>query len=85
MPTVIDFDSTPRAAFARGFLKGLAAPVVLFSNSTVSLPPVPQVKPVVSAGGDAGALSRDWVRIGGDMRVAITRNGTAKDQGRRQS
>lgn len=72
---LIDFQRTPAQAFRHGFLKGLAAPVMLFHTEALSLPAVaPLVTPLRS---DSEALAGDWRRVGGDLRRAIARHGEA--------
>jgi hypothetical protein len=70
---VIDFKKTPRQAFLHGFVKGLAAPVMLYHSEPapglplpmyISLPAVPSEK----------ALAGDWLRIGNDIQNAINKH-----------
>jgi hypothetical protein len=81
MSTLIDFSETRRSALLRGFLKGLAAPVVLFSHhSAPALPQVTQITPPVRPYGDAGVLSSDWARIGLGLHAATTQHAQASAQ-----
>jgi hypothetical protein len=65
MGFIIDFASDPKEAFARGFLRGLAAPVTLFAHHEApSLPGVQMVEPPAAGREIAAALASDWVRIG---------------------
>lgn len=74
MSTIIDFNGTKREAFVRGFLKGLAAPVALFSTHTPpEVPQVPMIEPPSHPNGDAGALASDWARIGHSLQMAVGR------------
>lgn len=50
------------ASFWRGFLRGLASPVELFSSARIRLP----------YGSDAEALGEDWENIGQDFRAAMS-------------
>lgn len=50
------------ASFWRGFLRGLASPVELFTSTRIRLP----------YRSDAEALRMDWENIGRDFSVAIT-------------
>lgn len=69
---IIDFQSKPSAAFKRGFLKGLAAPVVLFStNAAPGLPSVALISPPSRPHGTAGALASSWVKVGAGLQAAI--------------
>lgn len=77
MPTLIDFDLTPRTALARGFVKGLAAPALLFSTHAIgAVAAVPQVSAPQRPHGDSGSLSGDWARIGFDLTRAIEKHGS---------
>lgn len=73
---LIDFKRTPTQAFRHGFLKGLAAPVMLFHVEALSpprlVPPVPMPERT-----DAEALAADWRRVGSDLRAALARHGEA--------
>jgi hypothetical protein len=72
MSVILDFDQSKRSAFLRGFAKGLAAPVVLFSTHTLpQLAPVAPIVPPSHPGGDAGAMSSDWARVGSSLRAAV--------------
>lgn len=66
---LIDFNSKPRVAFAHGFLKGLAAPVVLFGN--FAAPQIPAVQQIVPPG-QRSTIAGDWSKIGDDIRNATT-------------
>lgn len=73
---LIDFNGSPAQAFRRGFLKGLAAPVMLFSAGNF---PAPRAAAplTVPARSDAEALAGDWQRVGDDLRRALARHGEA--------
>jgi hypothetical protein len=75
MGFIIDFASDPKEAFARGFMRGLAAPVTLFGhNDAPSLPGVQMVEPPAPGREIADALASDWVRIGESMQRAVHRH-----------
>ncbi|MDP1633347.1 MAG: hypothetical protein Q8L69_01540 [Gallionellaceae bacterium] len=68
------FDSK---AFRTGFLDGLGAPALLFSDfrsPTIQVFCADLNKPPSHA---VGGLAQDWSRIGGDFRVAVERHGKA--------
>lgn len=69
---LIDFNSKPRTAFFRGFLRGLGAPVMLFENfEEPQIPPVQQVVPPAQL----ATIGGDWATVGNDIRNATTRYG----------
>jgi hypothetical protein len=74
----IDFKQTPRQAFWHGFLKGMAAPVMLFDPEPLpKIPPARFIEPrVADVPGVWGAIGSDWRRVLGDF-------GRAIEQGRR--
>lgn len=66
-----------RKAFRTGFLDGLGAPAMLFSDFRC---PTIQVFGADSSklpSHVVGGLAQDWNRIGGDFRVAVERHGKA--------
>ncbi len=67
---LIDFTRSAARAFAHGFLKGLAAPVMLRHAETM-----PRVRArIIKTPGPASveeALARDWRRVGRDICAAI--------------
>lgn len=69
---LIDFKATPRTAFFRGFLRGLAAPVMLFEN--FDGPRIPAIQQIVPPCHFA-TIGGDWAKIGNDIRNATTRYG----------
>ena len=76
---LLNFKDSPQQSFAHGFLKGLAAPVMLFHSEAA--PPVPEVEylqPPIGSVRDA--LAGDWKKIGGDMKVVIGRHGKVTDK-----
>ncbi|KQU75936.1 MULTISPECIES: hypothetical protein [unclassified Rhizobacter] len=75
MGFIIDFALDPKEAFARGFMRGLASPVILFvHNEAPSLPGVQRVEPPASGREIAAALASDWARIGESMHRAVHRH-----------
>jgi hypothetical protein len=75
MGLIIKFVGTKRTAFARGFMRGLAAPAVLFSSHAApALPEVAQVVPPLRPCGDAGALASDWERVAGGLTAAVQKH-----------
>jgi len=69
---LIDFTRTAKQAFAHGFLKGLAAPVMLRHIETMA----PVKARVIRVPGPAtvqDALTQDWRRVGEDICAAIER------------
>ena len=70
----LDFRGGRRRALAHGFLKGLAAPVMLYHlEDAPSIPQFVEIKPPNYS--IAEALAGDWVRIGKDMSKVIEQNG----------
>jgi hypothetical protein len=71
---LIDFSETPKKAFARGFIKGLAAPMVLFGN--YHAPILTDIKWVTPPKESTDqALVNDWIKIGGDINRVIYLHG----------
>ena len=69
MAAIIDLKQTKRQAFARGVVKGLAAPLMLYSNFT--LPPEVQEKSKFEPLPERKSeQSSDWVRVGDYLRSA---------------
>lgn len=59
---------TKRAAFARGFWKGMAAPLVLFSNFNLPPEAAPvEYRPLQRRVPESAS---DWVRVGDELRRA---------------
>lgn len=67
---MLDFSSTRLKAFRRGFAKGLAAPVMLYSDfdAPTSFPDVNIVSPARLHEGRMNV----WETIGADFKAAIT-------------
>jgi len=73
---LIDFKHRQSQAFLHGFVKGLAAPIMLFNVE--GAPGIPRVDPVaLPQRTDREALAGDWRRVGDDLRAVITRHGEA--------
>lgn len=71
---VIDFDRSHRQAFFHGFVKGMAAPVMLYHAEQA--PAVPYVTYLEAPNTSVGqTLAADWWRIGGDLQRVIDRHG----------
>lgn len=68
---LIDFNIAPKSSFKRGFVKGLGAPVVLFS--TFNVPDLPLFLEVESQA--KSAPNSDWARVANDFHVAIAKYG----------
>ena len=69
MAAIINLKHSKRQAFARGVVKGLAGPLMLYSNFT--LPPEVQEKPRFEPLPDRKSdSSGDWVRVGDYLRSA---------------
>lgn len=59
-------------AFQTGFINGLGASVLLFSD--FNCPTVRTFDEGIGERFRAGGLQQDWDRIGGDFRVAVNRH-----------
>lgn len=76
---LLDFKITEKQSFARGFMKGLGAPVALFG--TFHAPVMPEIIQIKCESIDAGAaISRDWQKIGNDFNIAINKYGETKQK-----
>jgi hypothetical protein len=72
---LLDFTHSPGSALLHGFMKGLAAPVVLYHQEYA--PAVQNLTPVVVPSGHVtDRLAEDWSRIGVDMNNAVARYGS---------
>ena len=72
----LDFGRSGRKAFTGGFLRGLAAPAMLYRSP--EFPPLPKFEPVTAPSYPIEqALAGDWARIGADMRKVIEQHGKA--------
>lgn len=77
MPEIINLSDTKKAAFTRGFWKGMAAPLMLFSVFDLpaqAAPPGFSELPKRNLGDQSG----DWVKVGNQLREAAK-----KDRGSR--
>ena len=71
---IINFRDSRRSASAYGFLKGLAAPSMLYRNRRS--PEFPKFEAIKAPNYSiADAIAGDWVRIGEDMSKVIDRYG----------
>lgn len=69
---LIDFNDSKAGALAHGFLKGLAAPVMLFhTEAAPKVPPVTFLQPVMRS--DFESMQHDWKMIGSDMQSVVKR------------
>lgn len=69
MQPVVDLKSTRKTAFVRGFWKGMAAPVMLFSSSALPAEAQPiEYKPLERP---PAPPASDWVRVGQGLRAAL--------------
>lgn len=76
---IIDFKSSAFEAFTHGWIKGLAAPVMLFHRETApSIPPVQYIDPRKQFA--ANSMEGDWHRILGDVNRVISNNVPAKTE-----
>ena len=74
---LIDFKLPPKQSFKKGFLKGMAAPVVMFGNFSVQR--VPSVQLVKSGAVNSNqAMSANWKAVNSDLSTAIVEYGTAE-------
>lgn len=65
---LVDLGDSPRTAFSRGFWKGLAAPLLLFSSH--HLPSQAEPKSFQPLPNRAAPQQNDWVRVGNALRNA---------------
>lgn len=71
---LIDFSETPKQAFARGFWKGLSAPVMLFGNFDAPKPR--RAKPItIQLKSDMQSFAGDWNKIGVDFNNVVAKHG----------
>ena len=73
---LIDFNQTSVQAFAHGFLKGLAAPVMLYHREPAPSIPAPVILTLPPAD-TAASLASDWMRISNDLARVVQRHGEA--------
>jgi hypothetical protein len=73
---VLNFKHTSRQAFFHGFMKGLAAPAMLYHLEQAQLiSEIESIRPETLSVMEA--LARDWARVGDDMRVVLDSYGKA--------
>ena len=71
---LIDFIKTPKESFARGFIKGLSAPALLYhTEQAPTLPNVVYLAPQTISPADS--LASDWLKIGNDFKVVVEKYG----------
>ncbi len=75
---IINFSSSPKQAFAHGFIKGLAAPMILFGN--YAAPPLPEIN-WISLPSDPPdqSLANDWKNIGTDFKNVMVIHGKTNE------
>jgi hypothetical protein len=72
MPAIVNLSDTKKAAFTRGFWKGMAAPLMLFSTFDASAQPVEQTfRDLPRRAPDAAS---DWVKVGNALRAAAKKD-----------
>lgn len=69
MSLVVNLNDTKKRAFVRGFWKGLAAPVMLFSTS--ALPAEARAMDFQPLPRRPSPAASDWVRVGDNLREAL--------------
>ncbi len=75
---LLNLSDLPRQAFTHGFLKGLAAPIMIFSDwRAPDLPTIPAVE-APQAVPIQQVLAADWYRIGTDLANVVSAHGNAK-------
>jgi hypothetical protein len=68
MPEIVCLSDSKKAAFSRGFWKGMAAPLMLFSTFDMSAQPVEQTfQELPNRASEEGS---DWIRVGDALRMA---------------
>lgn len=72
MPEIVNLTATKRAAFARGFWKGMAAPLMLFS--TFDLPEQAAGPTFSELPKRASDQTSDWVKVGDALRTAAKKD-----------
>lgn len=72
---LIDFQWTEGQAFARGFMKGLAAPVILFGHFEMYPIQIPYVS--IQGSGVHQPIVNDMTRVIGDLTKTIVSNEAA--------
>lgn len=70
----LNFSKPPREAFRLGFLKGMAAPALLYHVEP--LPVLPEVMTVSAPSYPVSqAMARDWAALGRDLKAVVSRHG----------
>ena len=72
MHTLFDPTSQPKAAFIRGFWKGMAAPLMLFS--TFDLPAQARPMAFQPLARRSEAPASEWLRVGQALRIAAAKD-----------
>ena len=71
MPEIVDLSDSKKIAFARGFWKGMAAPLMLFSSFELS---AQQQQTFQALPRRPSSQSSDWVKVGNALRDAAKRD-----------
>ena len=72
---IIDFSASAKQSFAKGFLKGLGAPFLLFGTFEGGQTPA-KVEAVVLPGRQSfDAIAGDWAKVGIDIRSSAEKYG----------
>lgn len=76
---IIDFKSSYLEGFTHGFVKGLAAPVMLHHREDVpAIPPLVYVQAQTQS--VEKSIAQDWMRTGEDIYQAIRKNEPAQEE-----
>lgn len=74
---LLDFEATPAESFRHGFMKGLAAPVMIFGGFRT-----PKPIDVITVQGTSQQLANpfvhDWMQVANDVNVAVVAYGKTK-------
>lgn len=68
---ILNFNTTLRKAFSHGFVKGLAAPYLIYGSFASPAPQQVDIVRVPEAQHPDGALAADWSKIGLDVKSAL--------------
>ena len=72
----VDLRGPRRAAFFRGFVRGLAAPAMLYSkqNSVLPADATPTAQHVPNPASRSDGIKGDWRRVGGHLKEAVRKH-----------
>lgn len=74
---LIDLTSTRRQAFARGLLRGLGAPVMVFSMHELPAEATPKFITVENPAKKTSGIRGDWQRVGRHLRESTKAEASA--------